>query len=188
MQIFKQATLFFSAETPNLLKVIPAMDWIDKHLASSSLDPVYLPSIKASMLIRKRLLNKYYNFTDHSEVYRIAMGMFIHTKPSEVIDLALQSSTPSASLSISDLRDGKKTGSTQHARLLRPNLTEPIAIFTATRTRRVVHRCWYVTDALFLSCETHVCLGRGLRIRQHFRKPLFMLKFGPSQSRSTERA
>lgn len=51
------------------------MDYIDKHLASSSLDAKYLPSIKASMLIGKRLLNKYYDFTDYSEVYRIAMSM-----------------------------------------------------------------------------------------------------------------
>jgi hypothetical protein len=52
------------------------MDYIDKHLASGALNPKYLPSIQASMLIGKRLLNKYYNVTDHSEVYRIAMGMF----------------------------------------------------------------------------------------------------------------
>ena len=52
------------------------MDYIDKHLASGALNAKYLPSIQASMLIGKRLLNKYYNMTDHSEVYRIAMGMF----------------------------------------------------------------------------------------------------------------
>ena len=51
------------------------MDYIDKHLASGSIDPKYLPSIQASMLIGKRLLNKYYDMTDQSEVYRIAMGM-----------------------------------------------------------------------------------------------------------------
>lgn len=76
LYIFKQATLFFSAQTPNLSKVIPAMDSIDKHLTSGALNAKYLPSIQASMFIGKRLLNKYYNMTDHSEVYRIAMGMF----------------------------------------------------------------------------------------------------------------
>ena len=50
------------------------MDFIDKHLASGSLNQQYLPSIRASMLIGKRLLNKYYDMTDHTEVYRIAMG------------------------------------------------------------------------------------------------------------------
>lgn len=53
------------------------MDFIDKHLATGSINTKYLPSIRASMLIGKRLLNKYYNMTDHSEVYRIAMGMNI---------------------------------------------------------------------------------------------------------------
>ncbi|KIJ90205.1 hypothetical protein K443DRAFT_37414, partial [Laccaria amethystina LaAM-08-1] len=73
LDIFKQATLFFSAQTPNLSKVIPAMDYIDKHLASGAVNAKYLPSIRASMLLGKQLLNKYYNMTDHSEVYRIAM-------------------------------------------------------------------------------------------------------------------
>jgi hypothetical protein len=50
------------------------MDFIDKHLATGSINPKYLPSIQASMLIGKRLLNKYYDMTDNSEVYRIAMG------------------------------------------------------------------------------------------------------------------
>jgi hypothetical protein len=57
------------------------MDFIDKHLASDALNAKYLPSIQASMLIGKRLLNKYYNVTDHSEVYRIAMCMFISFIP-----------------------------------------------------------------------------------------------------------
>ena len=51
------------------------MDYIDKHLASGSIDLKYLSLIQASMLIGKQLLNKYYDMTDQSEVYRIAMGM-----------------------------------------------------------------------------------------------------------------
>ena len=50
------------------------MDHIDKHLASGAVNMAYLPLIRASMLIAKRLLNKYNNMTDYSEVYRIAMG------------------------------------------------------------------------------------------------------------------
>ena len=66
------------------------MDFIDKHLATGSINPKYLPSIRASMLIGKRLLNKYYNMTDHSEVYRIAMGMniFIFSSISAGADMA----------------------------------------------------------------------------------------------------
>ena len=80
-KIFKEATLFFLGSTPNLSKVIPAMDYIDKHLVSGYHNRKYLLSIQASMLIRKWLLNKYYNMTDHSEVYLIAMGMSIPLFP-----------------------------------------------------------------------------------------------------------
>ena len=74
-QIFKDATLFFSCETPNLAKVIPAMDHIDKHLATAATNGTYKPAIQAALTIGKKLLNKYYVSTDHSEMYRIAMGM-----------------------------------------------------------------------------------------------------------------
>ena len=75
-QIFRDATLFFSRSTPNLAKVIPAMDLIDRHLATAAPDQKYDPSIQAALAVGKRLLNKYYDRTDQSEVYRIAMGMF----------------------------------------------------------------------------------------------------------------
>ena len=67
--MFKQAMLFFSAKTHNLSKVIPAMDYINKHPASGALNMKYLLLIQASMLIRKQLLNKYYNMTNHSKFY-----------------------------------------------------------------------------------------------------------------------
>ena len=53
------------------------MDYIDKHLASGSVNGTYSPSIRAAMSVGKKLLNKYYTLTDHSEVYRIAMGKLI---------------------------------------------------------------------------------------------------------------
>jgi hypothetical protein len=73
--IFKDATLFFSHSTPCLATVIPAMDHIDKTLTNDSLDPTFEPSIRAALGIAKKTLNWYYNATDQSEVYRIAMGM-----------------------------------------------------------------------------------------------------------------
>ncbi|KAF9536176.1 hypothetical protein CPC08DRAFT_618484, partial [Agrocybe pediades] len=73
LKIFKDATLFFSRSTPNLSKVIPAMDRIDRELATNAISSRYLPSIQAALAMGKKLLNKYYNMTDHSEVYRIAM-------------------------------------------------------------------------------------------------------------------
>ena len=68
-------TLFFSWSTPNLAKVIPAMDIIDKHLATAASDQKYECSIQAALTVGKDLLNKYYNITDQSEIYCIAMGM-----------------------------------------------------------------------------------------------------------------
>ena len=77
IQIFKDATLFFSRRTPSISTVIPAMDHIDAHLATAAQSAVYSPSIRAALAIGKETLNRYYNKTDYSEVYRIAMGMFI---------------------------------------------------------------------------------------------------------------
>jgi hypothetical protein len=75
-QIFKDATLFFSRSMPCLATVIPAMDHIDETLTNNSLDLKFEPSIHAALGITKKTLNKYYNATDQSDVYRIAMGTF----------------------------------------------------------------------------------------------------------------
>lgn len=74
-QIFKDATLFFSRSTPNLATVIPAMDHIDQHLATESLSRLYGPAVRVALAMGKKTMNRYYNLTDDSEVYRIAMGM-----------------------------------------------------------------------------------------------------------------
>ena len=76
-KVFKDATLFFSRSTPNLATVIPAMDHIDEVLTTSSLDNMYSPSICAALSIGKKTLNHYYDATDQSEVYRIAMSEYI---------------------------------------------------------------------------------------------------------------
>jgi len=78
-KILKDATLFFSRSTPNLATVIPAMDVIDERFSTDSLDRSgYDASIRASLGLAKKTLNRYYNMTDWSEVYRIAMGMFLN--------------------------------------------------------------------------------------------------------------
>jgi hypothetical protein len=51
------------------------MDHIDQILATGSNNTDHFPpSICAALTIGKNAMNKYYNKTDHSEVYRIAMG------------------------------------------------------------------------------------------------------------------
>jgi hypothetical protein len=57
--------------------VIPAMDHIDETLTNNSFNPAFEPSIRAALGIAKKSLNRYYNTTDQSEVYRIAMGMCV---------------------------------------------------------------------------------------------------------------
>ena len=54
------------------------MDHINKKLTSDSINHTkYEVSIRASLNLTKKTLNRYYNMTDSSEVYRIAMGMFL---------------------------------------------------------------------------------------------------------------
>ena len=70
--------LFFShGGTPNIASVIPTMDHLDEHLASIATSPKYGRAIKAAVALGKRTLNRYYNSTDHSEVYHITMSMFV---------------------------------------------------------------------------------------------------------------
>ncbi|KAF8067603.1 hypothetical protein FPV67DRAFT_1561940 [Lyophyllum atratum] len=77
--ILKDTTLFFSRKTPNLATVIPAMDHIDKYLATAATSKWYHPAIKAVLAIGKRTSNRYYDKTDYSEVYRVAMSAYIFT-------------------------------------------------------------------------------------------------------------
>jgi hypothetical protein len=54
------------------------MDHIDEHLTTAALSADYPKAIKAALAIGKKTLNRYYNKTDHSETFRIAMGMFFN--------------------------------------------------------------------------------------------------------------
>jgi hypothetical protein len=71
--------MFFSQGTPSIATVIPAMDHIDEHLAMAATNCIYPLAIKAAIAIGKKTLNRYYNQTDHSEIYRIAMGTYFIT-------------------------------------------------------------------------------------------------------------
>ncbi|KAG1887418.1 uncharacterized protein F5891DRAFT_967254, partial [Suillus fuscotomentosus] len=74
--VLKDTTLFFSRSTPNLATVIPAMDLIDEKLTTYSCNRQYHSSIHSAVQLAKATLNRYYQLTDQSEVYRIAMGLF----------------------------------------------------------------------------------------------------------------
>jgi hypothetical protein len=53
------------------------MDHVDKMLTSYSHNKKYLPSIRAAVQLAKNTLNRYYELTDSSETYRIAMGTYL---------------------------------------------------------------------------------------------------------------
>ncbi|KAI0755861.1 hypothetical protein BC629DRAFT_1257884, partial [Irpex lacteus] len=73
LKIFYDATQLFSRKTPSLATVIPVMDRIDEHLATISVDKKYSASIRAAASLGKKTINRYYDLTDGSESYRIAM-------------------------------------------------------------------------------------------------------------------
>lgn len=79
LQVFKDATTFFSRGTPNLATVIPAMDMIDLQLGTKHRETAkYDYAIRTAMGIAKRTLNKYYELTDSAEAYRITMGTCVN--------------------------------------------------------------------------------------------------------------
>ncbi|KAF6741083.1 hypothetical protein DFP72DRAFT_835320 [Ephemerocybe angulata] len=73
LKVYKHATLRFSRSTPSLPSVIPAMDHIDDVLTTQSIDAKYLPAIRAACALSKKTLNRYYEKTDMSKTYRLAM-------------------------------------------------------------------------------------------------------------------
>jgi hypothetical protein len=50
------------------------MDHLDEYLASGGINHKYDPAIRAALTIRKKTLNRYYNWTNHSELYQIMMS------------------------------------------------------------------------------------------------------------------
>ncbi|KAG2050836.1 hypothetical protein BDR06DRAFT_825403, partial [Suillus hirtellus] len=64
---------FFSCSTLSLTIVFLAMDLIDDKLTSYLQDHKYLLAIHAAVCLAKKTLNRYYELTDTSEVYCIAM-------------------------------------------------------------------------------------------------------------------
>ena len=67
--------------------VIPAMDHIDSHLTDAAINATYPVSLQAALAIGKKTINRYYDKTDHSEVYHIAMGIYSYSHVS--LDLSM---------------------------------------------------------------------------------------------------
>ncbi|KAJ3819173.1 hypothetical protein F5880DRAFT_1490136, partial [Lentinula raphanica] len=77
VSILKDATTFFSTKSPSVATVIPAMDIIDETLASGIIDRTNLPApVRHALSLGKKTMNKYYQLTDDSYIYRMAIGMY----------------------------------------------------------------------------------------------------------------
>ncbi len=79
-QVFKDATLYFSCDTPNLAMVILVMDHIDNLLTTQTraFSPLFLP-ISGALRLANKTLNQYYKLFDMSATYRIAMSKLDRT-------------------------------------------------------------------------------------------------------------
>jgi hypothetical protein len=87
------------------------MDHIDEHLATAALSSVYPLAIKVALAIGKRTLNRYYDKTNHLEVFRIAMGQFLKTMISCLPHKSLsQFSILDTSSTTSRKLDGRRIG------------------------------------------------------------------------------
>ena len=78
-QIFSDATEYFSREgsnAPTLTDVIPSMDFIDERLATGATNGSLDPAIQVAIGCAKRTINHYYDKSDESAAYRIAMGKY----------------------------------------------------------------------------------------------------------------
>ncbi|KAJ3827165.1 hypothetical protein F5880DRAFT_1453320, partial [Lentinula raphanica] len=74
LKILKEATTFFSADSSSISTVIPAMDTIDEFFASGIIDDDTLSApVRHALSLGKKTLNKYYELTDDSYIYRMAI-------------------------------------------------------------------------------------------------------------------
>ncbi|RPD64008.1 hypothetical protein L227DRAFT_486902, partial [Lentinus tigrinus ALCF2SS1-6] len=72
--------VFFLCGTPNLAKVIPAMDSINKHLTTTSISDKFTPAIHAACKLAKVILNKYYSLSDASKLYHLTIMLHLLMK------------------------------------------------------------------------------------------------------------
>ena len=77
LQIFKSVTLQFSSDTPCLMASILTMDWMHEELTTVLENEEYSPALWGTLMMGTRLLNKYYLLTDQSEVYHVAISMWL---------------------------------------------------------------------------------------------------------------
>ena len=105
------------------------MDHIDEYLATACQNVKYSEAIRTALALGKKTLNRYYDKTDQSEVYRIAMGK---STPflSFISNLLQQFSTLVINYITSRMLDGRKPGLTPPETLSVPNLIKHMHLWT----------------------------------------------------------
>ena len=77
IQILKEGTDFFLISTLPISSVIPVMDTIDQCFAMASMNDTCFPlPLKVALDLGKRIMNKYYDLTDESEIYQVSISKF----------------------------------------------------------------------------------------------------------------
>src|SRR6266446_4680603 len=116
------------------------MDHIDEYLATASQNLKYSEAIRAALALGKQTLNRYYDKTDHSEVYRIAMGESLYV-PFYLSSsrLLLQFFTLVINYTISRKLGGRRTGSRPHGPSFMPSLIKHMHLWMSQpQTLRVL--------------------------------------------------
>ncbi len=115
------------------------MDHIDEYLATVSQNVKYSEAIRAALALGKRTLNRYYDKTDHSEVYRIAMGKLLHGLfISFFFHPSLQFFTLVTNYTISRKLDGRKVGLKLHKTLSVPSSIRRTHLWMSTSTTQTL--------------------------------------------------
>lgn len=80
LQVFSDTTEYFSREgkdAPTLTNVIPSVDIIDERLATDTTNTALDPAIRVAVGCAKQTINHYYNKSNESAAYRIAMSTLL---------------------------------------------------------------------------------------------------------------
>lgn len=100
------------------------MDKIDEDLATNALSSKYSAAVHVALSVGKKTLNRYYEKTDLSNVYRIAMSTYpFFAYLTFLIPSFYQSFILATSSHISKKRNGRTSGSKQPGSLYAPSLT-----------------------------------------------------------------
>jgi hypothetical protein len=120
------------------------MDHIDMHLTSATQNLKFSAAIRASLALGKAHLNKYYDATDHSEVYRIAMSKWSPLIIQFDYRLVEQSYTRATNYNISAMPTGTTHGSRLQLRSSMMNLCELM------QTSPSWMRSWLITQKMYV--------------------------------------